>query len=163
MFWGVYPRLCTTWSVVRIEWVRRAKCCRCRKNGRNAGESCTVWDITTQTQNKQCSWHKKFLLPSTLWVFFSMSSLQTHERRHCWVSSVTQTHFGEVWGENEKSSKSRRKKEKYTRSPLASYNASFMSARRFVEWVEVNILGFSCFLSFKRLRSRATGIRNAFQ
>lgn len=55
--------------------------------------SAKVCDIATQTQNKQCSWQESFLFPAHCGSF-SMSSLQTHERRHWWVSNVTQTHLG---------------------------------------------------------------------
>lgn len=88
--------------------------------------------ILPHKQNKQCFWQKIFFFPAHC-VFFSMSSLQTHERRHWWASNVTQTLFEcEERRKNQNQIIPAQGRKMF--AVLASYNASFMSVR-WVEWV----------------------------
>lgn len=67
---------------------------------------------------------------------FSMSSLQTHERRHWWASNVTQTHLEDC--EEKKKNQNTAQEKKNVRCFLAIYNASFMSVRWSGEGADIN-------------------------
>ena len=69
---------------------------------------------------------------------FSMSSLQTHERRHWWASNVTQTHSEDCEEKKKNQNTSTRKERKMYAVFSQSHNASFMSVRWSGEGADIN-------------------------
>lgn len=108
--------------------------CICCQYGTNAGESAKSVILPHKHRINDVPGRKDSVSQHTAGLF-SMSSLQTHERRHWWASNVTQTHLEKCEEKKKKKSKpkSQHKERKMCAVFLPSYNASFMSTRWFAE------------------------------
>lgn len=161
MCWGVYPRLssslCTPWPVGGFEFRVDFMCKmlpiwnKCRKN------SAKSVILPHKHRINNVPGRKSFFFPAHCGSF-SMSSLQTHERRHWWASNVTQTHL-------EKCEERRKIKTKIT-AQERKINAAFLQVTMHLsclsdglvgEWISIDLLLVPkliyCFLGLVQLQS----------
>lgn len=104
-------------------------------------EKCKVCDITTQTQNKWCSWQKRFCFPAQRGSFFH-ELIANPRTKGIGGLPMWHKHIWRSVRRKRKKKKSKPKSQHQGRKMsavfLPSYNASFMSMRWFAEWVCIN-------------------------
>lgn len=137
MFWGVYPRLCTPWAVGGFEWILCAKCLLVANMGQMQKSSAKSVILPHKHRINNVPGRKGSFSQHTVGLF-PWAHCKPTNADDWWASNVTQTHLEEVWGKEEKKIKNNSARKKNVRCFLASYNASFMSMRWFVEWVDIN-------------------------